>query len=139
MKLGASLAGGTLLAGLIAACAPMDDTPRTDPAKGAMLFAQQCAACHGDDAGGAGPAALGLGDTPPNLRILSKRNGGTFPRNEVMSVIDGYARRTHPRAAMPEFGEGDMGPIVIIEEDGRTTPVPADLLALANYLESIQE
>jgi hypothetical protein len=40
---------------------------------------------------------------------------------------------------MPEFGALDLGPAVIVEDDGIGTPVPATLLALANYLETIQE
>jgi hypothetical protein len=36
---------------------------------------------------------------------------------------------------MPEFGATDMGEIIMVDR----TPVPAELLALAGYLESIQE
>jgi len=57
----------------------------------------------------------------------------------VLGVIDGFDRGAHFSAAMPEFGAGDMGPTVIVEEDGLGTPVPARLLALGTWLETIQE
>ena len=36
---------------------------------------------------------------------------------------------------MPEFGDGDLGEIIMVG----STPIPAELFALANYLHSIQE
>ena len=108
------------------------------PPDGAALFAQNCAGCHGADARGGGPLAAGLPVAPPDLTLIAQRNGGTFPRNQVMSVIDGLDRGAHFSDAMPEFGAGDLGPLVMTDEDGNPVPVPADLLALADYLESIQ-
>ena len=57
-----------------------------------------------------------------------------------MSTIDGFARGAHFSPAMPEFGETDLGQTVIVEETpGVGTPIPEKLLALADYLESIQQ
>jgi hypothetical protein len=40
---------------------------------------------------------------------------------------------------MPEFGADDLGPLVVVEvEDGIGTPIPADLIALSEYLRSVQ-
>ena len=76
---------------------------------------------------------------PPDLTRLSARNGGEFPRDYVMSVIDGYHRGARFSAAMPEFGAGDMGPLITVKgPDGQGTPVPRALLALADYLETLQ-
>lgn len=106
---------------------------------GRMAFAESCAGCHGTDAMGAGDFGRELIRQPPDLTTLARRNGGVFPRDYVMSTIDGYARGTHFSAAMPEFGAGDMGPVVIVENaDGTGTPIPARLLALADYLEGLQ-
>ncbi len=116
---------------------PQDD--RLDAAHGQTLFMAQCAQCHGDDGRGAGPASLGLGAPPPSLTTLSQRNGGLFPRDYVLTMIDGLTRQGHPDDAMPEFGAQDMGPLIQVEEDGISTPIPADLLALATYLEALQE
>lgn len=110
----------------------------TSPEAGALAFQQDCASCHGTDARGEGDFGRTLIRVPPDLTTLTQRYGGTYPRDFVMSTIDGYARGDHFSPAMPEFGAGDMGATVIVEQDGIGTPVPARLLALANYLESIQ-
>ena len=39
-----------------------------DPARGAPLYAQHCAVCHGDLGAGDGPAGIGLEPPPANLR-----------------------------------------------------------------------
>ncbi len=113
--------------------------PDTSVEAGRAAYEADCAACHGADGRGAGDFGVQLFTIPPDLTTLSARNGGIFPRDEVMSVIDGYDRSHAFSAAMPEFGVLDLGPTVIVEEDGIGTPVPAKLLALATYLETIQE
>lgn len=107
-------------------------TPQT--VDGRKEFVENCAACHGRTGVGDGPMAANLIREPSNLTTLAERNNGVFPRDYVMSTIDGLNRDPHFSGAMPEFGEGDMGAQVMV---GRT-PVPAKLLALTNYLESIQ-
>ncbi|MGB3407789.1 MAG: c-type cytochrome [Jannaschia sp.] len=98
-------------------------------ARGLSLFEQNCAACHG---------ATGQGGLGPDLTLLSRRADGTFPRDRVMAQIDGLARHGDGDAVMPEFGADGLGDTVIVEHDGIGTPVPADLLALTTYLETIQ-
>ena len=110
-----------------------------EPVDGRTAFMADCASCHGADGTGGGEAGLVLATAPPDLTTISARNGGVFPRNQVMSTIDGLDRDAHFSAAMPEFGAGDMGDTVIVEQDGLGTPVPMRLLVLAEYLESIQE
>ncbi len=39
-----------------------------DPTRGAPLYAQHCAVCHGDSGAGDGPAGIGLEPPPANLR-----------------------------------------------------------------------
>ncbi|WP_255449617.1 c-type cytochrome [Shimia ponticola] len=116
---------------LVAACSMTTETG-LDADRGAQLYAQECAACHGADAKG--------GEIGPDLTGLSARNGGVFPRDFVMSTIDGYARGSGHANPMPIFGDGGMGPTVVVEtEDGQGTPVPAELLALTTFLETVQE
>jgi mono/diheme cytochrome c family protein len=110
-----------------------------EPIDGRTAYMENCASCHGTDATGGGPAARGLTVAPPDLTAISARNGGAFPRDQVMSTIDGLDRGTHFSAAMPEFGAGDLGETVIVEDQGRGTPVPMKLLVLTEYLESIQQ
>ncbi|KNG93815.1 c-type cytochrome [Pseudaestuariivita atlantica] len=121
-----------------AGCA-LTPEPRIDAARGERLFAENCAACHGRDARGGGPESLGLGQAPPDLTTLARRNGGTFPTFRVMGKIDGYTTDEDAVSAMPEFGASGLGPTVIIETpEGTGLPVPADLLALVAYLQTVQ-
>lgn len=121
---------------LLAACVAAE--PEVSVEAGAVAFQQDCAACHGTDARGAGGFGRELLTEPPDLTRLSRRNGGAFPMDYVLSTIDGFSRGAHFSAAMPEFGAGDMGEPVMTEADGLATPVPARLLSLALYLEAIQ-
>lgn len=130
---------GLAVAACLAACAQQEQEPDVSAERGERLYFQKCAVCHGDDGKGAGDASLGLGAPPPDLTTLSAQNRGIFPQNYVMSVIDGFNRRNHPASAMPEFGEENLGPTIQVEDGGLSTPIPADLLALAAYLETIQQ
>jgi len=121
---------------LVGLCACVAET---EPETGRMVFSTDCAACHGMAAKGDGPLGKSLDIAPPDLTQISGRNGGTFPRVAVMSVIDGLDRDAHFSTAMPEFGAGDLGDTVIVEEqEGLGTPIPIRLLLLTDYLESIQ-
>ncbi len=110
-----------------------------EPIDGRTAYLENCASCHGASGMGDGPAARGLAVVPPDLTQIAARNEGVFPRNQVMSTIDGLDRGTHFSAAMPEFGAGDLGETVIVEDQGLGTPVPMKLLVLTEYLESIQQ
>lgn len=114
-------------------------TPPAEPV-GRALFLDYCAACHGTEGRGDGPAAADLDVPPADLTHIAKRNNGVFPRAEVMSVIDGYTRTDQHGGSMPEFGALLEGPVVLYDSgDGRMTPTPQPLVDLAVYLESIQQ
>ena len=120
----------------LAACKP-NEMP--EPDDGRRLFVENCALCHGRQGLGDGPAGAGLKPGPADLTRISARNGGRFPRAEVLSTLDGYSRVDFPGAGMPEFGEllrGDLIPVDV--GDGRPTPTPRKLVALMESLESIQ-
>lgn len=125
------LAVATLVA--LSGCTPPGVSGRAD-------FRAYCAGCHGTSGQGDGPAAAGLPAAPADLTLIAARNGGAFPRVRVMSVIDGYTRRDQHGSTMPEMGplieEGDT--VLIAGAGGTMTPTPARLVALADYLESIQ-
>lgn len=109
------------------------------PTDGRALFMQNCAVCHGEDGRGNGPMARAMKKAPANLTLISVRHGDQFPRAKVMSIIDGYARSDLSGPGMPEFGallEGDLVPYD--SGDGTLTPTPRKLVALAEYLETIQ-
>jgi len=123
-------------AGICAACTTVE-MPQAD--EGRALFAENCAVCHGGDARGGGPMAENLSPAPPDLTALSLGNGGVFPREAVLSTVDGYTRHGGDDLDMPEFGillEGDLVPFD--SGDGRQTPTPRKLVALVEYLETLQ-
>ncbi len=110
-----------------------------EPIDGPTAYMENCASCHGADGTGNGPAARGLATAPPDLTTIATRNGGVFPTDQVMSTIDGLDRGAHFSTAMPEFGAGDLGETIIVENEGLGTPVPTKLLVLTEYLQSIQQ
>lgn len=127
-----------IFVGLLAAGCTPDLGDRTSAASGAALFDENCAACHGAQGRGYdGPTRDWT--PPPDLTLLAQRNGGEFPEISTLATIFGSVGHTNPERTMPEFGAGDLGPTVVVEvEDGIGTPIPADLVALSQYLQSIQ-
>lgn len=110
-------------------------------AVGRGIYIDNCTSCHGTTARGDGPLASQLDRPVPDLTMISKRNGGVFPMAEVLSTIDGYTRRVRDGdLVMPEFGiELQAGPLVNYDSgDSIATPTPSRLIAIAEYLRSIQ-
>lgn len=131
-----------VIIGLVAAlglAGCMEDEAMPGPQDGRALFMENCAVCHGADGKGDGAMARAMKTPPKNLTLIQLRNGEAFPRAKMMSIIDGYARSDLAGPGMPEFGallEGDLVPYD--SGDGKPTPTPRKLVALAEYLESIQ-
>ena len=124
-----------LLIPFLAMGSPLEAQP-----DGQLLYMEKCASCHGVTGRGDGPAAIGLGTAPEDLTRIAARRGGIWPMLEVMSIIDGYSRRTLPREDMPifdDFLEGEM--IDFDTGNGLTTPTPTKLIEMVNYLETIQD
>ncbi|WP_442974650.1 c-type cytochrome [Salipiger sp. CCB-MM3] len=110
-----------------------------EPADGQALFVEYCAACHGNSAKGDGPLATDLGVVPADLTLIAAHRGGSFPRAEVLSKIDGYTSADLDGPGMPEFGELLKGDELPLDTgDGVLTPTPRKMVALLEYLESIQ-
>ncbi len=119
---------------VLAACAQI---AMPDATQGRRVYLDHCAACHGADGLGDGPAAEGLSPPPRDLTRLAAAPGG-FSRAAVLSTVDGYVRQGH-LPAMPAFGALLEGETVPLDTgDGRLTPTPRALAALVIYLESIQ-
>ena len=57
--------------------------------RGQKEYEVQCSICHGMDAKGDGVFNQVLKVVPPDLTVLSKKNGGVFPAERVSGVIDG--------------------------------------------------
>lgn len=133
MKSTAILAGLCLAVVLVACTTPPQ-------AVGRRIFNNNCTACHGQSGRGDGPLAGQLDNTVPDLTLISQKNDGTFPMAEVLSTIDGYTRAREGNTVMPEFGiDLQAGPLVYLDTgDGITTPTPSRLIAIAEYIRSIQ-
>lgn len=117
----------------LAACVERDEpTGKED-------FASFCAACHGLSGRGDGEAAAGLDRKPADLTGLSARNEGSFPGTRVMAKIWGYTGGHDGASQMPEFGPLLQGDLVPYDGgDGIATPTPVRLVAIAEYLKTLQ-
>jgi mono/diheme cytochrome c family protein len=104
---------------------------------GRDAFATHCAACHGMDARGNGPAAPALRTPPADLTRIAARRGGDFPADEIAAFIDGrLAPPAHGTREMPvwgyRFAEGlPSGELTQALVRGR-------ILTVVEYLRSIQ-
>lgn len=112
---------------------------------GAIEYSNSCAVCHGQDGKGDGPVSSQLLNTPPDLTVLSKMNGGVFPIADVYAIIDGTADvAVHGGRDMPIWGDRYM---TEMQDDPTAHYSWAEarayalnrVLALVEYLSSIQE
>ena len=109
------------------ACVP---ATMPEPSEGAALYEDNCAVCHGTSGRGSGDLAQELDMAPADLTLISRRNGGTFPIEQVLSQIDGYTRMQGRDEVMPEYGAllgGETVPVRLGED--RFSPVPRPLAA----------
>jgi mono/diheme cytochrome c family protein len=101
---------------------------------GKELFMQHCASCHGDDAKGAGPAAVALKVQPPDLTALAKRNHGKFNHDKVYKDIDGnYDVSAHGPREMPVWG-----PLFLALTGVNRPEAERRITNLTDYIKSIQ-
>jgi mono/diheme cytochrome c family protein len=121
-------------------------TESNGPATSAAEFRNSCAVCHGIDGQGNGPMAVLLKVSPPNLTTLAARNGGKFPFDYVMQIIDGRATvGPHGTREMPIWGDRYMRdfPRSMAQEPHRSKTaeplVRARIFELTYYLRSIQK
>lgn len=114
--------------------------PRPDAdADGAALFAAHCAHCHGTNGRGDGQVARVLETAPPDLTRIAARRDGIWPMLDIMAIIDGYAKGTNPREGMPVLWAITDGPMVNFDPgNGLPLPTPKRLIAVTDYLETIQ-
>lgn len=102
---------------------------------GKEMFKEYCAACHGPDAKGHGPARVVLKVPAADLTTLSKHHGGEFPYDYVSNVL-----RFGP--GVPAHGSSDMptwGGIFQYMDNYNQTAVQKRIKNLCDYLVSLQE
>jgi len=101
---------------------------------GAQLYKRLCAACHGNDLKGNGPAPAPFKDVPPDLTTLARRHGGSFPDAYVSNVLrNGIPMPDHGPAEMPIWGVD----LRAGERLGETR-VTVQIANLVAYLKSLQ-
>ena len=114
---------------------PAEKTSRTVAPPGRQTYTHYCAACHGADARGNGPAAVLLKTAPPDLTTLAKRHGGKFPYEYVSDVLRfGTRIVAHGSSDMPTWG-----PIFGSMESYDEVAVRKRIKELSDYLASLQE
>ena len=80
---------------------------QTSMASGAEMYGAYCAACHGKEGRGDGPAASEFKTAPANLTILTAKNRGKFPDLEVVSTLQfgPTTTKAHGTKDMPVWGD----------------------------------
>jgi len=126
---------GRFIAVAVAATAQLAAAPVI--ADGRQAYLESCAACHGLYGGGDGPALAALAVPVPDLRRLAAGEGGRFPAEHVMQVIDGREMvAAHGDRTMPVWGSEFW-----LQEgcdNGAEQRVSARVQDLVDYLASIQ-
>lgn len=110
---------------------------------GKQAYEVQCAVCHGLDAKGNGLYVTSLKIAPPDLTLLSKTNGGVFPVERVVKVIDGRTEiAAHGSRDMPIWGKrwaavaAEHYVDVPYDQDAY---VRAQALSIIDYLNRVQQ
>lgn len=104
-------------------------------------YMNYCAACHGADAKGDGTLGEFLTLKVPDLTTLSKYNGGKFPEERVVDVIDGRADvKVHGMRDMPVWGDWFNREAASADTSSaaREMIVNDRIASLVNYMKSIQ-
>ena len=107
---------------------------------GQEIYQEYCAGCHGEAARGDGPLSEVMSVKVPDLTGLSRRYGGVFPLVSVVRQIDGRVEMRGHGDPMPVFGALLGGASAVVDTaDGDPIVTKAAVLAVADYLESLQE
>jgi mono/diheme cytochrome c family protein len=103
----------------------------TDALNGQQMYKQYCAACHGPDGKGDGPAVEFLKKAPPDLTTLKERNHGKYPDMKVKCRLLFGANHEEGVLGMPEWSSSfrDLSP----------STVKLRAYNLTSYVESLQQ
>jgi mono/diheme cytochrome c family protein len=117
---------------------PIVDKNQFPPAyvpSGKAMYKQYCAACHGADGKGRGPATPTLNTRVPDLTTLAKRHDDKFPFDYVESILRfGPGLAAHGSYEMPVWG-----PIFQYLENYNEAAVRQRIRNLCDFLASIQQ
>jgi mono/diheme cytochrome c family protein len=114
---------------------PQDQFPVDFAPTGKIMFKQYCAACHGLDAKGHGPARAALKIPAADLATLSKRHGDEFPYDLVTNILRfGPGVAAHGSSDMPTWGA-----IFQYMDNYNEAVVRKRIKNLCDYIASLQE
>ena len=121
--------------------APANSTASISADLGRGDFMTYCSACHGVSGIGDGTVAEFLTLTAANLTQMSLKNGGIFPRQRAIEVIDGRAQvSVHGERDMPVWGDWFKFEADADGGDAKAEKIVRERIdALVTYLESIQQ
>lgn len=108
---------------------------QSQPNSGKQMFKDYCAACHGMDGKGNGPAVDFLKATPPDLTTLAKRHSETsvaVPVREVL--VFGTGSKAHGTIDMPLWGPMFRS----LNPSGSGNTAEIRIQKLADFVQSIQ-
>jgi mono/diheme cytochrome c family protein len=113
-----------------------DQFPPEYVPSGKVMFKQYCAACHGVDAKGHGPARAALKIPAADLTTLTKRHGGgEFPYDYVSNILRfGPGVAAHGSSDMPTWGA-----IFQYMDNYNRATVEKRIKNLTDYLVTLQE
>jgi mono/diheme cytochrome c family protein len=101
---------------------------------GAVLYKRHCAACHGNDLKGNGPAPPPFKEWTPDLTTLATRHGGKFPDTFFTNVLrSGVKLPAHGPAEMPIWGT-----TFTESEHLNENQITLRIAELASYVKSLQ-
>jgi mono/diheme cytochrome c family protein len=107
---------------------------QTSAASGKDMYTEYCAACHGTDGKGNGPAASAMKSAPPDLTQLTKTHGGKYPAAYVSGILRfGSGPTSHGSADMPVWG-----PLFRSLDKYHDTVVQQRVGNLTSYIETLQ-
>lgn len=99
--------------------------------EGSRLFRAHCATCHGATGHGNGPVAEHMRRLPPDLTQYTRRNGGVFPTERVLRIVEGGDIPSHGNREMPVWGD-------VFRIGSSPAAVRARIDAIVRYLAGIQ-
>jgi mono/diheme cytochrome c family protein len=107
--------------------------PQTSPTDGQANYKAYCAACHGVNGKGDGPAASALKIPPTDLTRLAANAGGKFPSMHVETMIRNADNPSHGSKDMPIWG-----PVFRSMSGGNQAQVELRVSNLTKYIEALQ-
>ena len=111
---------------------------KTSASSGAEMYKEYCAACHGPNGKGDGPAASAFKTPPADLTTLAKRRGGNYPDTYVATILQNGApeSKAHGSKDMPVWG-----PLFGSISSDNSVSAPEAKLRISNltkYVKSLQ-